>query len=70
MTWLELTGAAAIYVVCIFLLGYTGGLLTLLLNRKGGLESLVLIPVVGIAIWLIGAVCGAVWLGIKIGQMQ
>lgn len=69
MTPLELTGAAAIYLVCVFLAGYIGGLLTLFFNRKGGLEAFVLVPVVGIVIWLTGAVCGAVWLGVKIGEM-
>jgi hypothetical protein len=69
MTWLELVGAAAIYAVCVLLGGYAGGLFTMFLNRKSGLEGLVLVPVVAIFIWIVGAICGAVWLGIKIGEM-
>ena len=70
MSWLELVGAAAIYIICVYVSGYVGAVFVMLLNRKGGLESFVLIPVVTTFIWVVGAVCGAVWLGVKIGEMS
>ncbi len=70
MTGLELTGAAAIYIVCVFLLGYAGAILSIIINQKEGLGAFVLAPVIASMIWVVGAVCGVIWLGIKIGEMS
>ncbi|MBD9511530.1 hypothetical protein IB265_32765 [Ensifer sp. ENS10] len=63
MTGLEIVGASAIYIVCIFVGGYLWVPIAAYLTRKQGLESIPFVVVPVLLIWAIGAIVGLVLLG-------
>lgn len=67
MSWVEIVGYAAMYIVGLIAGGYLLIALMAVLNRRGGLESIPAIIGPAIAFWIVGAAWGLVMLGKAIG---